>query len=104
LYGTGMGPAGLVQYTPGINGQVPTSLAGTTVYFGNYAAPLLYTSANQVSAIVPYEVSLPGGNCGIPCSFVEQVQVFVEYNGQLSATFPVSLATAAPALFTAALS
>jgi uncharacterized protein (TIGR03437 family) len=89
LYGTGMGPAGLVQYTPGSNGQVPTSLAGTTVYFGNYAAPLLYTSANQVSAIVPYEVS------------GSQVQVFVKYNGDLSATFPVSLAAAAPSLFTA---
>jgi uncharacterized protein (TIGR03437 family) len=89
LYGTGMGPAGLVQYTPGSNGQVPTSLAGTTVYFGNYAAPLLYTSASQVSAIVPYEVS------------GSQVQVFVKYNGDLSATFPVSLATAAPSLFTA---
>jgi uncharacterized protein (TIGR03437 family) len=87
LWGTGMGPAGLVQYTPGSNGQVPTTLAGTTVYFGNYAAPLLYTSANQVSAIVPYEVS------------GSQVQVFVKYNGDLSATFPVSLATAAPGLF-----
>jgi len=89
LYGSGMGPAGLVQYTPGTNGQLPTSLAGTTVYFGNYAAPLLYASANQISAIVPYEVS------------GSQAQVFVKYNGDLSATFPVSLATAAPALFTA---
>jgi uncharacterized protein (TIGR03437 family) len=87
LYGTGMGPAGLVQYTPGANGQVPTTLAGTTVYFGNYAAPLLYTSANQVSAIVPYEVS------------GSQMQVFMKYNGDLSATFPVSLATAAPSIF-----
>jgi uncharacterized protein (TIGR03437 family) len=89
LYGTGMGPASLVQYTPGTSGQVPTSLAGTTVYFGNYAAPLLYTSASQVGAIMPYEVS------------GSQVQVFVKYNGDLSATFPVSLATAAPAIFTA---
>jgi len=89
LYGTGMGPAGLVQYTPGANGQLPTSLAGTTVYFGNYAAPLLYTSANQVAAIVPYEVS------------GSQAQVFVKFNGDLSATFPVSLATGAPSIFTA---
>ena len=92
LYGTAMGPAGLVQYTPGTNGQVPKTLAGTTVYFGNYAAPLLYTSANQVSAIVPYEVS------------GSQAQVSVTYNGNLSATFPVSLATAVPSLFTADLS
>jgi len=92
LYGTGMGPANLTTYTPGSNGQVPTTLAGTTVYFGNYAAPLLYTSANQVSAIVPYE--LVGS----------QATVFVEYNGSLSTTFTVSLATAAPALFTSNLS
>jgi uncharacterized protein (TIGR03437 family) len=92
LYGTGMGPAGLVQYTPGTNGQAPATLAGTTVYFGNYAAPLLYSSASQVAAVVPYEVS------------GSQVQVFVKYNGDLSATFPVSLATAAPAIFTADLS
>src|SRR5271157_293376 len=89
LYGTGMGPAGLVQYTPGANGQLPTSLAGTTVYFGNYAAPLLYASANQVAAIVPYEVS------------GSQAQVFVKFNGDLSATFPVPLATGAPSIFTA---
>src|ERR1017187_2259079 len=92
LYGTGMGPAALAQYTPGTNGQVPKSLAGTTVYFGNYAAPLLYTSANQVAAIVPYEVS------------GSQAQVFVESNGDLSATFTVSLATAVPSIFTADLS
>ncbi len=92
LYGTGLGPAGGVQYTPGTNGQVPASLAGITVYFGNYAAPLLYASANQISAIVPYEVS------------GSQVQVFVKSNGDLSGTFPVSLATAVPALFTADLS
>ena len=92
LYGTGLGPAGGVQYTPGTNGQVPASLAGITVYFGNYAAPLLYASVNQISAIVPYEVS------------GSQVQVFVKSNGDLSGTFPVSLATAVPALFTADLS
>jgi uncharacterized protein (TIGR03437 family) len=91
LYGIGLGPAGLVQFTPGSNGQVPTSLAGTTVYFGQYAAPLLYTSANQVSAIVPYEVS------------GSQVQVFVEYNG-ISATFPVPVAAVAPSIYTSNLS
>jgi len=84
IYGTSMGPAAGVTYTPG---ELPTTLAGTTVYFGNYAAPLFYVSANQISAIVPYEVS------------GSQVQVFVKYNGDLSATFPASLATAVPAIF-----
>ena len=87
IYGTSMGPAAGVTYTPGAHGELPTTLAGTTVYFGNYAAPLFYVSANQISAIVPYEVS------------GSQVQVFVKYNGDLSATFPASLATAVPAIF-----
>jgi trimeric autotransporter adhesin len=92
IYGTGMGPAGLVQYSPGTNGQVPTTLAGTTVFFGTYAAPLLYTSANRLSAIVPFELT------------GSQSFVVVEYNGQISSTFPVSIAAATPALFTADLS
>ena len=88
LFGTGLGPASLVQYQPGPNGQLPTELAGTVVYFGNYRAPLLYTWASQVAAVVPYEVT---GSL---------VQVFVEYQGQLSAAFPVSMATATPGIYT----
>ncbi|HUI55721.1 MAG TPA: hypothetical protein VLY04_12165 [Bryobacteraceae bacterium] len=89
LFGTGLGPANLVQYQPGPNGQVPSNLAGTVVYFGTHTAPILYTWASQVAAVVPYEVT---GSL---------VQVFVVYQGQLSAAFPVSLATAAPGIFTA---
>ena len=92
IYGTGMGPGSLTQYQPAANGQVGTSLAGTSVYFGNYAAPLLYTSASQIAAIVPYEVS---GSA---------VQVFVQYQGDFSTAIPVSVAQAVPAIFTADLS
>jgi uncharacterized protein (TIGR03437 family) len=92
FYGANMGPAGLVQNQANANGLYGANLAGTVVYFGNYQAPILYTSANQVAAIVPFEI---GGST---------VQAFIEYQGQYSAPFPVSLATAAPGVFTADLS
>jgi uncharacterized protein (TIGR03437 family) len=49
---------------------------------------VLYTSANQVGAIVPFGIS------------GSQVQVTAVYNGQTSAALPASVATAVPALFT----
>jgi uncharacterized protein (TIGR03437 family) len=86
IYGSALGPATLSSQSP--NGQVSTALAGTTVHFGNYAAPLLYTSAGQVGAIVPYEVTTSG-------------LAFVTYNGDVSAAIPFSVAQATPAIFTA---
>ena len=56
IFGTGLGPASLVSNTPQ-NGVFPTQLAGTTVMIGGVAAPIIYTSANLVSAIVPYEIN-----------------------------------------------
>lgn len=88
LWGSGLGPGSLAQYQLGTNGLVPTNVAGTTVYFGSLAAPVLYTSANQVAAIVPFGVS--GG----------QVPVIVAYNGQFSGPLTASIATAVPAIFT----
>jgi uncharacterized protein (TIGR03437 family) len=88
LYGSGLGPATLTQYQLGANGLVPTTLAGTSVYFNSLAAPVLYTSANQVGVIVPF---------GITGS---QAQVSAVYNGQFSASVAASVAEAVPALFT----
>src|SRR6185503_2154440 len=88
LYGSGLGPVALVQASLNASGNVGTNLAGTSVFFNNAAAPVLYTSANQVGAIVPY---------GITGS---RVQVFVQYQGQVSAPASVDVARAAPALFT----
>ncbi len=47
----------LVQFEPDPAGLVATSLAGTHVFFNGIPAPIVYTSATQVSAIVPYGVS-----------------------------------------------
>jgi uncharacterized protein (TIGR03437 family) len=92
FYGTNMGPAGLVQNQPDSNGKLSTNLGGTVVNFGNYQAPILYTSASQVAAIVPFAVS------------GSTVQSSIEYLGQFSAPFPVSVAAANPGIYTADLS
>ena len=36
---------------------IATSLAGTTVSFGSTQAPILYTSANQINAVVPWAIA-----------------------------------------------
>ena len=90
LYGSGLGPAQLTQYQlDPTTGLVGTSLAGTSVIFGGTPAPVLYTSATQIGAVVPYGIT--GAN----------VQVFVQYQGQTSAPVTVPVAAVAPALFTA---
>ena len=59
IFGSGFGPATLAaaQYA---DGQLPTSVGETRVLFDGMAAPMIYSSAGQVSAIVPYSVS---GTC-----------------------------------------
>jgi len=88
IFGAGLGPATLVSNTPQ-NGVFGTQLAGTTVMIGGVAAPILYTSANLVSAIVPYEIN---GQTS--------VNVYVTYQGQQSAINSVPVAATAPGIFT----
>lgn len=54
-YGGNLGPDTLALGQSG--NQFLTNVGGTQVLFGGIAAPVLYSSANQVSAIVPYEVA-----------------------------------------------
>jgi len=88
LYGSGLGPGSLATYQL-LNGGVPTSTGGVSVYFDGAPGPVLYASSTQVAAIVPFELS--GASA----------QVYVAYQGQTSAPINVSVAQAAPALFTA---
>jgi trimeric autotransporter adhesin len=88
LWGSGLGPGALTQYSLTSAGLVPTSLAGTSVFFNGVPAPVLYTSATQVGAIVPF------GTTG------SSAQVFVLYQGQNSAPLTAPVAETAPALFT----
>ena len=66
-----------------------TTLAGTRALFDGIPAPLLYTTGNQISAIVPYEVS---GHT--------QTSLQVEYQGIPSAAFVLPVTAAIPGIFT----
>lgn len=93
IYGSGMGPGQLTQYqisSSSATGNVfvPTSLAGTSVLINGSLAPVIYTSAGQVAVVMPFSVS---GSLA---------QLFVQYQGQSSAAFNVSLSAVAPGLYT----
>ncbi len=88
IYGTAIGAAQLTPYQLTSGGLVSTTLAGTTVYMNGAPSPILYTSPNQVSAIVPF---------GITSS---AAQIFIVNQGQSTEPVSVKLAPTAPAVFT----
>ena len=87
LYGNGLGPATLTSNSP-VNGVFGLNASGTTVSFDGNPAAILYTSATQVAAIVPYEEALWG-----------TANVTVSYQGK-TATGSVQITRAAPGVFT----
>lgn len=56
IFGRNLGGATLLQSRTAPDGRLETMLGDTRVLFDGVAAPLIYVSANQVSAIVPYEM------------------------------------------------
>jgi uncharacterized protein (TIGR03437 family) len=93
IYGINLGPANLVTF-PGTS-PIPTSLpasgSATSVTIDGTPAPLLYTSATQVSCIVPFSLAAKSGNT---------VQLVLTYNSIASANFPVGVVDADPGVFT----
>jgi uncharacterized protein (TIGR03437 family) len=89
IFGMGMGaaPAGL---TLDASGKVSTELSGAQVLIDGVPAPLIYASASQVNAIVPYDTGASG---------IATLQVIS--NGVPSAVWQLPVASSAPALFTA---
>lgn len=88
LYGSTLGPGQLTLSRLTNPGFFDTQTAGTQVRVNGILAPIIYTWATQVAAIIPYGVS---GTA---------VQVSVTYQNQTSATMSVPLAPSSPALFT----
>jgi uncharacterized protein (TIGR03437 family) len=88
IYGSNLGP--ITGVGPTINGQtVATSVAGVTVSFDNIPAPLLYVSARQVNAVVPFELA---GRA--------QTQMVVQFDTVNSTELTLNVTDTDPGLFT----
>jgi len=90
IFGSGLGPAALVSLQLDGRGYVSTSLGGTELFFDGVPAPLIYAKSDQVSGIVPYE--LTGRS---------SARVHVSFEGQSSNSVAVAVVEAAPGVFTA---
>jgi uncharacterized protein (TIGR03437 family) len=93
IYGVGLGPVAITPF-PGTNPlpvALPASAPSTSVTINGLAAPLLYTSATQVSCIVPYAVAAQSGNA---------VSLVLTYGGTASSPFSVNVADTDPGIFT----
>jgi uncharacterized protein (TIGR03437 family) len=84
-----MGPGKLVSLKQDDNGLVSTSVGGVRVLFDGIPAPLVYVSATQCAAVVPYFGA---------ASTATHVQV--EYQGVRSDPLEIAVAATAPGLFT----
>lgn len=91
IYGSGIGPASGVAINGSdvAGGSLPVTLSDTKVTFDEIPAPLIYVRADQVNAIVPYEVS---GR--------SNVSVRVIRSGLASVAFQVKVTDTAPGIFT----
>jgi uncharacterized protein (TIGR03437 family) len=87
IFGSVLGPATGVAADSA--GKIGTSLGGTEVFFNSFRAPILYSSAGQVSVIVPYE--LAGAS---------STSVQVEYQSIESTSVDVRVIDSAPGIFT----
>jgi len=89
-YGAGIGPTTLAGASLDASGKLANAIAGTQILFDGVPAPLVYSSATQVSGIVPYAVANK-----------TTTQVTATYQGQTSAALSVKVGAAVPALFSA---
>lgn len=89
ITGSGLGPTPGVGATVLPSGAVSTSVAGTQVLFDAIPAPLLYVSANQINAVVPYGIF---GRVGS--------NVTVSVSGAVSAAIDMGVSNTAPGIFT----
>jgi uncharacterized protein (TIGR03437 family) len=88
IFGSGLGPSSLSGMSLDSSGQISTQLNGTQVFFDDIAAPMVYSSALQIAAIVPYELGRA------------TTHVRVTYQGASSAPVNLQVAGSNPAIFT----
>jgi uncharacterized protein (TIGR03437 family) len=91
IYGIGLGGTAAAIFdpnTPPLPSTLPAS-SGTSVTVNGVSAPVLYSSASQLTCIVPYSISGPTAT------------FLVSYSGLTSRPFSVSLAATSPGVYTA---
>jgi uncharacterized protein (TIGR03437 family) len=88
IVGQALGPAQLTPLKLADDGRLATMLAGASIFFNGIAAPLVYVSATQSSAIVPVAVA------GKPT-----VDVQIEYGGIRSEPLTLPVLPVRPGIF-----
>jgi uncharacterized protein (TIGR03437 family) len=89
IYGSGLGPIDGISFQfDSTTGMLPRSGPGLHVSFGGTASPLLYASATQINAQVPYELA-----------GMAEARLTVTVNGQSSGAIPFAVEPAKPGLF-----
>jgi len=90
IFGANIGPATLQKPAPTASGQLDTIAGGTRDLFDGIAAPMLYSVSGQAGAVAPFGLQGRGN-----------AQLQVEYLGTPSSSIALTVAAAAPAIFTA---
>jgi uncharacterized protein (TIGR03437 family) len=90
IFGSAMGPAQVTTAELDSQGRVSSNLSQVQVLFDGTAAPLIYVSSTQISAMVPY---------GLVGKSTTQLQVV--YQGASSDPVQKTVAASAPGIFTA---
>ena len=89
IFGAGLGPTPYVLFDLAGSDRIPTRVGGTRVLFDRTEAPVIFSSHNQVAAIVPYSVAT-----------LTETEVMAEYNGIRTQGVKVGVAEASPAILT----
>src|SRR5262249_16944368 len=90
IFGKGLAPTPFVTLVLDSSGKVATPLGGVQVLVGGIPAPMIFASATQVSAVVPYEVAQ-----------LQSTTVLVKFLGQTSNAIRVQVTSTQPGIFTA---
>ncbi len=90
IFGSNLGPSTLVHAAIDSTGKIANQLSGVQVWVNGVAAPIVYAGNNQLSVVMPYEIS--GASAA---------SLFVVYQGQMSNTMTLATAPSAPGIFTA---
>jgi uncharacterized protein (TIGR03437 family) len=89
VFGTQLGPVNAATAQIDAAGNLATTLAGTQLLVNGVAAPLIYVSSTQVTAVVPYGIAM-----------TQAATVQVTYLNQRSNVPSVGVTNTSPAIFT----